>query len=127
MLLQDSRPGVPATQGSPRTPALHVVTPLEEHAPKPQLVGVLTKSSSTAPLQSSSMLSQVWSSTAACPGVHVSPVTPPVQVVTPLDEHAPMPQLVGVPTKSSSTAPLQSSSMLSQVWSSTAACPGVHV
>src|SRR5262245_41722675 len=125
--LASSPAGVPGVQVSPVWPPMHVVTPVEEHAPIPHVVGVPTKSSSTSPLQSSSTPLQLASSPAGVPVVQVSPVWPPMHVVTPVDEEAPSPHVVGVPTKSSSTSPLQSSSTPLQLASSPAGVPGVQV
>ena len=91
---------------------------LAEQAPTPQVVPEVTKSSSSEPSQSSSMPSQVVSSTAApASGSQVSPAkTPAVQVSTPvLPEQIPTPHVVawvsGSPRASSSIRPSQSSSM----------------
>src|SRR5262245_6840567 len=105
----------PGVQVLPDTPPVQVVTPVDAQASMPQVVGVPTYSASAVPSPSSPPLSQPCSSMAAGPGVHVLPDTPPVQVVTPVDAQAPMPQVVGVPTKSSSAVPSQSSSTLSQL------------
>ena len=50
------------------------------------------------PLQSLSILSQTASSAAGVPATHVSCSTPAVQINEPDEEHAPVPQDVGVTT-----------------------------
>jgi hypothetical protein len=119
--------GVPAAHVSPGTPPVQVVIPVEAQAPTPHEVGVATNSSSAVPSQSSSRPSQIASLGAGAPGTHVSPGTPALQVVTPVDAHAPTPQLVATDVKSSSLVPSQSSSAPSQVASEAAGLPGVHV
>jgi len=79
------------------------------------------------PLQSSSTPSHVASSAAGVPGVQVSPSAPPVQLVLPVEAHAPTPQDVGAGTKSSSAVPSQSSSAPLQTESSAAGVPGVQL
>ena len=96
-------------------------------APTPQLVAVGTKSSSTCPLQSSSMPLQTESLAAGVPGVQLSLTTPPTQDVLPVAAQAPTPQLVAVGTKSSSTVPSQSSSIPLQTESAAAGDPGVQL
>jgi len=59
--------------------------------------------------------------------VQVSPSTPPVQVVLPVETQAPTPHVVGAGAKSSSAVPSQSSSALLQVESSAAGVPGVQL
>ena len=51
---------------------------------------------------------------------------PPAQVVLPLVSQPPLPQVVGVDTKSSSVWPSQSSSIASQVSSFAAPAPGAQ-
>jgi hypothetical protein len=96
------------------------------HAPTPQDVDVTTKSSSTAPLQSSSTPSQLASLAAGAPGWHELTTAPFTQVMPPNAPHAPTPHEVGVVAKSSSTLPLQSSSTPLQVASFAAGVPGVQ-
>ena len=62
--------------------------PVAAHTPRPHDVVVEMSSSSAAPLQSSSMPSQVASEPAAVPGAHVSPTTPAVHVDMPVDDLA---------------------------------------
>ena len=102
--------GVPATHEFATAPFTHELTPAEAHAPTPQAVGPGTKSSSTWPLQSSSIPLHVASLGAGVPGVHVSVTTWLTHAVTPIAAQAPTPQVVAVVvgTKSSSAWPLQS-------------------
>ena len=92
MPLQTSAEGVPGVQVSPGTPALQVVTPLEEQAPTPQLVGAPEVPSSTVPLQLSSMPLQV--SAEGVPATQLSTVCPLTQEVDPVEWHAPIPHWV---------------------------------
>ncbi len=89
-----------------------------EHAPSEQLVGV---TSSTTPLQSSSMPLHTSVSAAACVTLHVVVDPSAMQIRTPVRAHAPAPTVQGTPSapgpvrNGSSTMPLQSSSMLLQI------------
>jgi hypothetical protein len=95
-------------------PATHAVVPVETHTPTPQLVAAGPKSSSTTPLQSSSMALQTLSLEAALPGVHELTTCPCVQLVVPDAAQAPAPQVIVVDTNASSVRLSQSSSMLLQ-------------
>ena len=70
---------------------------------------------------------QMESSAAGVPGAQVSTTAPLTQEVVPVEAQAPIPQDVGVETKSSSAVPLQSSSTPSHVTSSEAGVPGVQL
>jgi hypothetical protein len=76
----------------------HDVTPVEAHAPTPQLVATETYPSSTWPLQLSSIPLQVVSVAPGFPGRHESTTCPSTHVVIPVDAQAPIPQLVGSET-----------------------------
>ena len=93
--MESSTPGVPGVQLSTTAPVTQEVVPVEAQAPTPQDVGVETKSSSAAPLQSSSSPSHVASSAAGEPGAQLSTMEPPTQFVEPVEAQAPTPQVVG--------------------------------
>jgi hypothetical protein len=118
--------GVPGVHEFWTVPPTQDVTPVEAHAPTPQLVGCETYPSSTWPLQLSSIPLQVVSEGAGVPGVQESWTVPDTHEVTPVAWHAPTPQLVGCETYPSSTWPLQLSSIPLQVVSDAAGVPGVH-
>jgi hypothetical protein len=82
-------------QLSSSSPLTQEVAPVAAQAPIPQAVGAETKSSSTWLLQSSSTPLQVVSSTAGVPGVQLSSTEPLTQLVDPVEEQPPTPQVVG--------------------------------
>ncbi len=107
-------------QVSTVAPSTQSSSPVAWHWPVKQEVGSVTNSSSVSASQSSSMPLQRESSAAGVPSVQVSVSIPSAQTSWPVEEQAPMPQLVGGAGWSSSTMPSQSSSMLSHVVSSPA-------
>jgi hypothetical protein len=119
----------PGVQLSTTLPAMQLVDPARAHEALPHAVETGTKSSSAAPLQSSSVPSQVVSvAEGAAPGVQLSATLPATQLVVPARAQEAKPQEVAVAAKSSSAAPLQSSSTPSQVESlDEGATPGVQL
>ena len=121
--LQSSGTGSPGAQLSTHAPPVHESSPVEAHAPTPQVVGVVPRSSSVDPSQSLSRLSQI--SSAGSPGAQLSTQAPPIHASSPVEAHSPAPQAVGVVPRPSSVDPSQSLSRLSQI--SSAGSPGAQL